>query len=229
MNYNLTHLDQLLTLSLNGSDSLFWDNLVLCVTNTFAWSLVIVMLLIVIFRNNDIRESIIILVSIGLMIAVADGICSGIVKPLVARWRPTQDPLIMYLVDVVDGYRGGNYGFFSGHACNTFCMALFLSRLFAHRTLSVVLFIWAATTTFTRIYLGVHYVGDILVGLTVGLLIGWLFAWLFKKVMTYVRSSKLTSEQFTATGYKKSDMQAMLAVIFFNYVGVLIVSMAMGV
>ncbi len=225
----LNELDTWATLALNGSDSLFMDNLMVCVTNTFSWSLVILMLLVVIFRNNDIRDGIIVLVAIGLMILVADRLCSGLVKPTVARLRPTQNPEIMYLFDVVNNYRGGRYGFFSGHACNTFCMAMFLSRLFHYRPVTVTLFFWAATTTFTRLYLGVHFLGDVLVGLTVGCLIGWLFYYIYNKVMSRLRTSRLVSDQFTPTGYQKKDMYQFLSVVFANYILVLVFSLLLGV
>ena len=225
----INSFDQSITLSLNGSESVFWDNLMMCVTSTYSWSLLILMLLVVIFRNNYVRDGLIVLLAIGLMIFVADRLCSGLVKPMVARWRPTQDPEIMYLVDVVNGYRGGRYGFFSGHACNTFCMATFLSLLFRYRAVTFTLYFWAATTTFTRIYLGVHYVGDITVGLIVGCLIGWAFYYLYTQVMKRLRTSRLTSEQFTSTGYKKKDLSMFLAVVFFNYICVLLVSLMKGV
>ena len=132
----IEQLDQTITLALNGSTSLFWDNLMICITNTFSWSLVILMLFYIFFHNNTLRDALIILLTIGLMILVADRLCSGLVKPWVARWRPTQNPEIMYLVDIVEGYRGGRFGFFSGHACNTFCMATFLSFLFRYRAVT---------------------------------------------------------------------------------------------
>jgi len=225
----INQIDQTITLALNGSDSVFWDNLMMCVTNTFSWSLVIAMLLFVIFRNNYVRDALIILLTIGLMILVADRLCSGLVKPMVGRWRPTQDPEIMFLMDVVDGYRGGRFGFFSGHACNTFCMATFLSLLFRFRAVSLTLYFWAATTTFTRLYLGVHYFGDVMVGLMAGCLIGWGFYFLYKQVMKRIKTSRLTSDQFTSSGYKKKDMNMFLAVVFFNYICVLLVSMMKGV
>jgi len=121
----LIQLDQLVTLWINGSQSLFWDNLMITVTNTFAWSLLIVMLFYVILHNNDAHHILLIFLCIALMIFVADRVCSGLVKPTVARWRPTQDPQLMYLIDTVNGYRGGRFGFFSGHASNTFCVAHF--------------------------------------------------------------------------------------------------------
>ena len=225
----IQQLDQSITLALNGSDSLFWDNLMMCVTNTFSWSLIIIMLLVIFFRNNYVRDAFIILLTIGLMIFVADRLCSGLVKPMVARWRPTQDPEIMYLIDIVDGYRGGRFGFFSGHACNTFCMATFLSLLFRYKAVTFTLYFWSATTTFTRLYLGVHYFGDVTVGLIVGCLIGWGFYYLYDKVMQRLQSSRLTSNQFTPTGYKKRDMNLFLAVVYFNYICVLLVSMIKGV
>lgn len=225
----IQQLDQSITLALNGSDSLFWDNLMMCVTNTFSWSLIIIMLLVIFFRNNYVRDAFIILLTIGLMIFVADRLCSGLVKPMVARWRPTQDPEIMYLIDIVDGYRGGRFGFFSGHACNTFCMATFLSLLFRYKAVTFTLYFWSATTTFTRLYLGVHYFGDVTVGLIVGCLIGWGFYYIYDKVMQRLQSSRLTSDQFTPTGYKKRDMNLFLAVVYFNYICVLLVSMIKGV
>ena len=225
----IQQLDQSITLALNGSDSLFWDNLMMCVTNTFSWSLIIIMLLVIFFRNNYVRDAFIILLTIGLMIFVADRLCSGLVKPMVARWRPTQDPEIMYLIDIVDGYRGGRFGFFSGHACNTFCMATFLSLLFRYKAVTFTLYFWSATTTFTRLYLGVHYFGDVTVGLIVGCLIGWGSYYLYDKVMQRLQSSRLTSDQFTPTGYKKRDMNLFLAVVYFNYICVLLVSMIKGV
>src|SRR5574344_714015 len=152
MDWNvLNQIDQQVTLAINGSDSIFLDNFMICVTNTFSWSLVVIMLIAILFRNNNVREGFIVLLFIGLMIFVADRLCSGLVKPLVARWRPTQDPEIMYLVDVVNEYRGGRFGFFSGHACNTFCMAMFLSYLFRYRSVTLTLFFWAATTSFSRL------------------------------------------------------------------------------
>lgn len=225
----IEQLDQNITLALNGSESLFWDNLMICVTNTFSWSLVIAMLLYIFFHNNNVRDAFIILLTIGLMIFVADRLCSGLVKPWVARWRPTQDPEIMYLVDVVENYRGGRFGFFSGHACNTFCMATFLSFLFRFRTVTITLYFWAVTTTFTRLYLGVHYFGDVTVGFLVGFLFGWVFYYLYQLLMRHIGVSRLVSDQFTTTGYKKSDMNLFLAVVFFNYIVVLLVSMCRGI
>lgn len=226
----LIHLDQQITLSLNGSDSIFWDNVMYTVTNTFSFSLVIIMLFWVIFKNNKLRDAFIVILFLVLLILVADRLCSGIVKPTVARWRPTQDPQLMYMMDVVKNYRGGRYGFFSGHACNTMCFAVFLSFLFRYGKLAAVLFFWSITTTFTRIYLGVHYVGDVLVGWTVGMILGFVFYILYDRVQSrFGVGHRLISEQFTMSGYLIPDLDILLSVILANYIFIFIFAMILGV
>ena len=225
----MLELDRYITLALNGSDNIFMDNLMMTITNTWSWTLVIITLLYVIFKNKGVYEFLLILFAMILMITVADRLCSGLIKPLVARWRPTQDPQIMYLVDVVDGYRGGRFGFFSGHACNTFCMATFMSMLFRHHKLSFILFIWALSTTYTRIYLGVHYVGDVTVGMLVGMLIGLAFYMIYDKISYRFGLSRFSSSQLTVTGYYKTDMNLLMTIIFLNYILVVIFSMFRGI
>ncbi len=226
---DINQLDHTLTLLINGSDSIFWDNVMYTVTNTFSWSMVIVALLVIIFKNNSIKNTLIILLTIALLIFVADRICSGLVKPMVARWRPAQDPQLMYMVDVVRGYRGGRFGFFSGHACNTMCMAVFLSMLFRSAKVTLVLIFWSLTTTFTRLYLGVHYLGDVCVGWCVGIILGLLFYYLMRRFQRGDDRRSYISEQFTSTGYLKSDMDSFLTIIFFNYICVIIFAMTLGI
>lgn len=223
-------LDRQLTMNLNGSESIFWDDIVITVTNTLSWSLCMAALLIIIFKNNTLRESLIIVLSMALLIFVADRICSGIVKPTVARWRPAQNPDIMYMIDTVCGYRGGRFGFFSGHACNTFCMATFLTLLFRSKVAGIVLYFWAATTTYTRLYLGVHYVGDITVGLIAGILLGYLFHHLCSfATHKLIGHKRLISEQFTPSGYMKSDIDMFVAIVFFNYICVILFAITRGI
>ena len=227
---SLTEIDHQLTLAINGSDSLFWDNVMYTVTDTFSWTLVIIVLLAIIFKNNTWKEALMVYVAMILLIVVADRICSGIVKPLVARWRPTQDPQLMYLVDVVRGYRGGRFGFFSGHACNTMCMAMFLSWLFRSTKVTLTLFFWSLSTTFTRLYLGVHYLGDVCVGFIVGAILGFGFYWLMERyVHPRIGKTRFISDQFTSSGYLKDDMDTFMAVVFFNYICVIIFAMTLGI
>lgn len=225
----ITDIDRTITLSLNGSQSIFWDNLIIYLTNTFSWSLLMIVLLYILFRNNSPKDALFILLTIGLMIFFTDRICSGIVKPGVARWRPSCDPDIMYMVDVVRNYRSHRYGFFSGHASNTMCVAMFLSWIFRYRKLTIVLFLWSFIATYTRIYLGVHYVGDILVGFIVGMLSGYLFYRLYHFVFIRESLPHRESDQYTISGYLKSDLDRFIVIVFVNYIILIILSLFTGI
>lgn len=180
----LIHLDKQLLLLLNGSDSLFLDHLAVVLTNARTWIPLYLALFYVVLRSNDtVARVLAVLAAAGLCVVLAGTIDDSLVKPLVARWRPTHDPEIGVLVDVVDGYRGGNYGFFSAHAANTFSLAVFFSLLMRHRVLTISLAVWSLVNCWTRIYLGVHYPGDIVVGLLWGGLVGYVVYRLYSHVM----------------------------------------------
>ena len=172
--------DKELLLNLNGSQSLFWDGFMWVATSTIVWVPVAAMLLYIIIKNNKIQEALLTIVMIALVITLADQIASGLCKPFFARFRPTQDPNIMYMVDIVNGYRGGRFGFISSHAANTFAISVFLSLLIKRKSLTFMLLFWAVLNSYSRIYLGVHYPGDILFGTIEGCFIGYLIYLLYK-------------------------------------------------
>jgi undecaprenyl-diphosphatase len=93
-------------------------------------------------------------------------------KPLVARLRPTHNPEIADLIHTVNGYRGGRYGFVSSHAANAATFVTFTALIFRNRYYSILLSLWAFLTAYSRVYLGVHYVGDVLCGALIGVLVG---------------------------------------------------------
>lgn len=170
----LIQFDKHLLLALNGSDSAFLDSVIMTLTTATTWiPLYIALLYVVISVNRNVRDVLLILAAAGLCVALAGAVDDEIVKPLVARWRPTHDPEIGHLVDIVDGYRGGNYGFFSAHAANTFSIAVFFSLLMRQLPFTCFMVAWSLTNCYTRLYLGVHYPGDITVGLLWGGLVGW--------------------------------------------------------
>lgn len=164
--------DRQSTLFINGSDNVFWDEVIYVATSTAAWIPVGLVMLWVLWKNLSPRQFGFAVLFLTLAVLISDQLSSAVFKPYFQRWRPTQDPLIMHLVDVVHDYRGGRYGFFSAHASNTFSVAVFLSLLFRRRLPCLLLISWAVLNSYTRIYLGVHYLGDVLVGTLLGLLIG---------------------------------------------------------
>ena len=106
----LLNIDTQLTLLLNGSESTMLDWFALTATATSTWLPLAVLLLYVVIRGNKWQNVLIVILSIALAITLADQLASGVCKPLVARLRPSQDPLLSGVIDIVGDYRGGRYG-----------------------------------------------------------------------------------------------------------------------
>ena len=178
----LVQLDTAITLGINGSESSMMDYVMLIITSTVAWIPLGVFVLWHVYKNYGTKTLLYVLLGMGLCIFAADMISSGIVKPLVARWRPTRDPGLMYVVDVVNGYRGGRYGFFSSHAANTMSVAVFLCMFFRKKIITGLFIFWSLLNCWSRIYLGVHYFGDVVVGILCGLIVGWCVYKLYRRI-----------------------------------------------
>lgn len=208
-------LDRQLLLALNGSDSLFLDGLVKTLTTAVTWIPLYLSLLFLVLKNNDnLQKVLLIVVCAGLCVFFAGSLNDMIVKPLVERWRPSHDEQIGMAVDVVNGYRGGKYGFFSSHAANTFSLAVFFALLVRSRLLSVALVVWSLVNCWTRLYLGVHFPGDILCGLLWGGLVGtgmWLMHHRLSRKLS--GGSNFISSHYTSTGYALTDVDVVIAVL----------------
>ena len=172
----LNDIDTDVLLAVNGLHNAFQDALWWMVSAKWSSLLIIITLIWVLLHQNR-RHALLALAMLALALLVADQISSGLIKQLVERLRPTHDPALGDAVHIVNGYRGGLYGFVSSHASNSFAAATFIALLFRNRAVTIGMTVWALLQCYSRIYLGVHYPGDILGGLTVGLLSGWL-VWL---------------------------------------------------
>lgn len=169
----LIELDKELLLFLNSFHTPWLDPIMFWITKTLFWLPLYLFLLFLVIKNFK-KDAWIVLIGIAITILLADQITSGFMKPFFARLRPSREPSLQGLVHLVNGYTGGKYGFASSHAANTFATALFFWLLFKDRYRWVwILFVWAVVMTYTRIYLGAHYPGDILVGLLIGLGAAW--------------------------------------------------------
>ena len=224
---SISELDKYLLLTLNGSDSIFWDGCMKVYTTMAIWIPLAVMLVYVLVKNNNIKDFVILLLIIAAVIGLSDFISSGLCKPFFERWRPTRDPVLMHIVDVTDGIRGKDYGFTSSHAANSFGIATFLILLIKNRALSISLIIWAAMNAFTRIYLGVHYPGYVLAGMLIGVTVGWgmykLYRFIFKQQKSNNRRDWV-SDHYTKTGYVVSDIYLLLLVMYATFTAIPMIS-----
>ena len=169
----LNDIDADALLVVNGWHDVFQDSLWWMVSAKWASVLLVLALFWLLLHQNR-RHALLVLVMLALAFVLADQLSSGLIKHLVERLRPTHDPSLENAVHVINGYRGGLYGFVSSHAANSFAAATLLSLVIRQRLVIFSFFTWALLQCYSRVYLGVHYPGDILGGIVVGVLVGWL-------------------------------------------------------
>ena len=174
---------------LNGSDSPFLDRFMWLFSGKAVWLPLAAFILIILLYKKKWKESILILLGIVLVVTLCDPFASHVCKPIFTRFRPTHHPDFMDQVKTVFDYRGGRYGFISSHAANAFGFATYMSLLFRYRLFTWTIFLWAALTAYTRVYLGVHFISDIVPGAIAGVFFGWLVYWLYVKVHPVVTGS----------------------------------------
>lgn len=174
--------DQELFLYLNALHTDSLDPIMIWISGKLTWLPFYVIILAFIIWHFK-KRTLLILIGIALTILFADQLASGLMKPLFGRLRPCHDPALEGLVYLAKGC-GGKYGFVSSHAANTFGVAMFLWLTFKNLYQWVaIMFIWAAIVSYSRIYLGVHYPLDIIVGGLIGALCAWFVYWLFDKII----------------------------------------------
>lgn len=168
---SLISADNELMLLLNGMHNDFFDTFMSIFSGRFTWIPMYVALAYVIVARYKARTAVVAMICVGLTILLADQICASVIRPEIARLRPSNldNPLSAY-IHIVNGYRGGPYGFPSCHAANSFALAFLSSLLVRRRAFTLLIFLWAFLNSYSRIYLGVHYPGDIIVGALIGCL-----------------------------------------------------------
>lgn len=211
----LTDIDRSVLAFFNGSDSLFVDNLAVILTSGLTWIPLYLSLLYVVIKNNDTMKQIMLVVGcVILSIILSDGMADFIVKPMVERLRPSNDPFIKYTVNVVNDMRGSSYSFFSAHASNTFCVAIFFSLLVRNKVFVITMVSWSLVNCWTRMYLGLHYPSDILAGLVWGGISGSLAYYVYIKSYLHIyKDFNYISSRYTSTGYNRFDADIVLLVL----------------
>ena len=169
---SLKSIDQNLFHFLNGFHSPFFDTIIWWGTHSLTWLPLYFLLAWLVIRAYRWQTFWILMVA-ALMIMVSDQL-TDFFKFWVARPRPTHEPGLTG-IHTIYGYSGGLYGFYSAHASNNMAITIFIILIFRNslRWLPPLIICYAVFISYTRIYLGVHYPGDILCGWIAGGLIGW--------------------------------------------------------
>ncbi|MEC7754823.1 phosphatase PAP2 family protein [Roseivirga sp. UBA1976] len=186
----LEALDKDLFRVLNGTHNALFDWLMPWISNKYVWIPLYAFLLYSLIRYSK-APAWAVLLGIGLLILLSDQTASGLLKPWVERLRPCYDPELEGQVHLLKGC-GGRYGFASSHASNSFAVAMFCWLLLKDSVRYIGwLFPWAALVAYSRVYLGVHFPGDILAGALIGIGSGVVINFILKQ-LTMTRWGKKT-------------------------------------
>lgn len=195
----LLELDARIFLFFNSFHTPLLDTFMPLFSGRFTWVPLYLALIVYLLRTYGGKTTLVFVLAIALAVTVSDQVCASIIRPAVERLRPSNldNPLSLVTI-VVDGYRGGAYGFPSCHAANSFALATTLAILVRRPKLTAFLFSWAIVNCYSRLYLGVHYPGDLLVGGAIGAMSACLICmavcrlWSKKKRETHVPARPLT-------------------------------------
>ncbi|MFV0468176.1 MAG: phosphatase PAP2 family protein [Dysgonomonas sp.] len=181
-------------LSLNGLRADFWDYFMTIYSGKLIWLPLVLTILGVLIYKTKWKEALLVIAAFIILAVLCDQISASVIKPFFMRLRPSRHPDFENFVFVVDSYRGGKYGFISSHATNSFGLAIFSSLLFRYRLLTITVFAWALVNSYSRIYLGVHFISDIIGGFCIGILLGVMVYYLYlfaRKKILHTEKSEL--------------------------------------
>ena len=170
----LDNLDTGIFLAINGLHNSFFDVVMVYISARFFWIPFYLLLLYLIFQEKK-WKTLLVILFVSLLITISDQVSVHAFKNVFQRPRPCHTVDLQLVVHTVEKC-GGKFGFISSHASNSFALAIFVSGILRSRFIWMpwLMFSWAVLTIYSRVYLGVHFPGDVFVGAIVGFIIGWI-------------------------------------------------------
>lgn len=172
---NILNWERELFLTINQLHTPALDRLMPLYTDMWVWVPFFIIFLLGLMWGKPRREWLPVVVAFVAVVLAANFTTGILVKPFFQRLRPTYHPDFMNEVSTVLGYLGeGKYGFISGHSTFSFAVAMFTSLLLRYWPYGWMIFCWAFGIVYSRLYLGVHFLSDVIPGMIAGMLIGWM-------------------------------------------------------
>ncbi|MCW4469365.1 phosphatase PAP2 family protein [Flavobacterium sp. MFBS3-15] len=168
----LQQLDREVFIYLNSLGTETWDPFWEFITKQVSWIPVFAIILYLAFKRLGWRHALLVVGMVAVLLLLTDQ-TTNLIKNGVQRLRPGSNPELEGLIRAIQKRR--SFSFISGHASNSMAVAFFLYRVL-HPYLKYMgfFFLWPLIFAYSRIYLGLHYPGDILMGYLYGLFTGWL-------------------------------------------------------
>ncbi len=180
---SLEALDRELLLAINGFHSPFFDSFFYGLTQTWASIPVFLLGIFLLYRKFGMKQTLLCLLIVVSAVGVADFISVRGLKNVVCRYRPTHNLEIENLVHIVNGYKGGMYGFVSSHAANMFAFSVATALLLKKKWWTIFSLSWSLLICYTRMYLGVHYPADIFCGALLGSITAYVVWYIGKRLI----------------------------------------------
>lgn len=177
----LESLDRAIVLAVNGWHTPFLDELMWWISARVTWIPLYLFLLYLVYQAKGWKGMGLFLLFAVFTLVIADTISVYAIKEILQRYRPShhamlRDELHFYHITATDLYQGGQYGFVSSHATNFFAIAGSFSLVFRKIYPKTIYLLYgiAVLVCFSRIYLGVHYLSDLIGGALLGTLIAYI-------------------------------------------------------
>lgn len=184
---SLKMLDRTLFFKINALHSPLLDEFMWHMSDSWHTVLVVLAVAYAFYKKFTLKKAAEFLLGCALVFACTD-FTANLIKHQVQRYRPSHNLEIQHQVHVVKEYRGGQFGFFSAHSANAFGVITFvvLSINWIQLKYKLLIYFYPFLIAYSRVYLGVHYPGDVLAGMCYGIFFAFIIHYIMNKY--FIRS-----------------------------------------